>query len=218
MLGFVTGLIAEAKVLQRYSVRVRVGGGSTEGARQAAEALADEMGTVGLVSFGLAGGLDPSLKAGTLIIPDTVLDVDGTAYRCDMSLSEQFGGPTVSSLLGGGEVAATVAQKYKLFTSTRASAIDLESAAVARVAAVRGLRFAVMRAVADPATRDLPRASLVALDGDGRISPGAICNSLLRHPLQLRSLIALGREASHARKTLQTAFEGYRRRVTSTGT
>lgn len=218
MPGFVTGLTAEARLLARFSVRAKVGGGTPEGAAQAAEALAREVGMVALVSFGLAGGLDPALAPGALVIPDSVLDDDGIAYRCDMSLSRLFGGPTVPLLLGGGAIVATVEQKHRLFAATGAAAIDLESAAVARVAEAHGLRFAALRAVADPVTRNLPPAALVALDEGGRIAPGSIIASLCRHPGQIGGLIALGREAALARKALIAAVENYRLRVSATGT
>lgn len=218
MIGFVTGLTAEARLLHRYSARVRAGGGTPDGARKAAILLAREPGTVALVSFGLAGGLDPALPPGSLVVPECVIDGDGTSFPCDATLSRLFGGPTVPLVLGGGTIAETVERKHALFAATGAAAIDLESAAVARVAEAQGLRFAVLRAVADPATRNLPPVARVALDESGRISPVAIGQSLIRHPFQIGSLIALGREAALARRTIETAFEGYRLRVNATGT
>lgn len=216
MLGFVTGLTAEARLLSGYSEFVAVGGGTPRGAIRAAEALVRQ-GAAALVSFGLAGGLDPAFRSGDLLVPETIIDA-GEAFCCDPSLVKQFGGPTVSLMLGNGTIADTPEVKLNLYTSTHATAIDLESAAVARVAEAHGLKFGVLRAVADPAGKGLPPAALVALDAEGHIAPGQIFASLCRHPLQLPALVSLARDAARARRTLSQALVDYRLRVSTTGT
>ncbi|CAG4929981.1 unnamed protein product [Acidocella sp. C78] len=129
-----------------------------------------------------------------------------------------FGGVTVGAMIGGGQVAVTPEAKMTLYASTGASAIDLESAAVAGVALANGLKFAVLRAVADPAGRHLPPAALLALGADGRIAVGRVMQSVLRQPAQIPHLLSLAREAAAARRTLQRALQGYRSRVSATGT
>ena len=218
MLGFVTGLTAEASLLRRVGGRVAVGGGTPDGARRAAETLAQDKSVSALVSFGLAGGLDPGLSAGTLLVPRMILDPHDATFPCDIRLTEMFGGTTADAIIGGGHLAVTPEHKQALFASTGAAAIDLESAAVARVAAEHGLGFAALRAIADPARRHLPPAALVALGPDGRIALARIMKSVLRRPAQIPELIALGREAAAARRTLQHALESYTSRVSTTGT
>lgn len=216
MLGFVTGLIAESRLPARDFTLVAVGGGTSRGAARAAELLASR-GATALVSFGLAGGLDPALRPGDLLVPKTVVAA-GCAFDCDPSLVRQFGGATVPLMVGDGAVADTIEAKRALFALTGASAIDLESLAVARVAATHGLEFGVLRAVADPADQCLPPAALVALDERGRIAPGRVLASICRHPLQLPELSRLALNAARARRTLSMALEDYRSRVSTTGT
>ncbi len=218
MLGFVTGLTAEAALLRGVRARVVVAGGTPDGALHAARTLAQDKAVSALISFGLAGGLDPGLAAGTLLVPRKVLDSQKATYSCELRLTEMLGGATVDALIGGGSVAVTPEHKRVLFASTGAAAIDLESAAVARVAAEYGLDFAVLRAIADPARRRLPPAALVALGPDGRISIEQVLKSVFRRPAQIPDLIALGREAAAARRTLQRALEFYRSRANTTGT
>jgi adenosylhomocysteine nucleosidase len=83
----------------------------------------------------------------------------------------------------------------------------MESGAVARVAARHGLPFAVLRAICDPAERDLPPASLTALDDRGRIQPMALLRSLARNPAQIGALIRVGRDAALARRALLARVE-----------
>ncbi len=218
MLAFVTGLTAEASLLRDMGVRVVVGGGTPEGALHAAQSLVQDKRVSAVISFGLAGGLDPGLAAGDLLVPGRILDGHGAIFPCDDELAEMFGGVTVGAMIGGGQVAVTPEAKMTLYASTGASAIDLESAAVAGVALANGLKFAVLRAVADPAGRHLPPAALLALGADGRIAVGRVMQSVLRQPAQIPHLLSLAREAAAARRTLQRALQGYRSRVSATGT
>jgi adenosylhomocysteine nucleosidase len=70
------------------------------------------------------------------------------------------------------------------------------------VAAEHGLPFAVVRAICDPAERDLPAAALIALDQKGAIGLLRVLGSLLRQPSQLPSLLGLARDTARAQRTL----------------
>lgn len=203
-LGIVTGLTAEARLARPLGL-VRAGGGMPEGAVAATEWLI-EQGVDGLLSFGLAGGLDPALAPGAIIVPETVLDGDqvyATAPHLSASLGLRRG-----TLLGGTRVAATAAEKARLFARTGALAVDLETGPVARVAARHGVPFAALRAICDPAGRNLPPAALVALDRHGSIGILPVLASLASHPGQIGSLIALVRDAATARAALRQRVRG----------
>jgi adenosylhomocysteine nucleosidase len=199
-LGFVVGLAAEARIAARFGYPVLTGGGTPAGAGDAARRLI-EQGADALVSFGLAGGLDPALRPGAIVIPATIL-ADGRLYSTDPGLAGRFGGSTGHRLLAGTSVAADAASKSRLRQATQAHAIDLESGSVAQVARARDLPFAAVRVVCDPAERDLPPAALLALDQQGGIALSRVLLSVLRRPGQLPALLALASDASHARRTL----------------
>jgi adenosylhomocysteine nucleosidase len=163
--------------------------------------LADE-GASALISFGLAGGLDPGLAAGFLLVPRLVT-ARRAFFTCDSSLLALLGGATADTLLAGESVAATRASKAALWRDNGASGIDLESGAVAEVAAARGLPFAAVRAICDPAWRDLPPAALLALDQSGAIGLMRVLRSLLGNPGQLPALLALAADAGRARSALR---------------
>jgi len=183
---------------------VEVGGGRPEGAEAAAERLVAR-GATALISFGLAGGLDPALSSGTLVIPTHVIE-HGHAYPADPSLAARFaarfGSPMPLHALSANTILATPTAKQAAHAATGAAIVDLESGAVARVAARHTLPFLVIRAVCDPADRALPPLALTALDAGGRITPARVLASLLRHPGQIPALLALARDAARARATL----------------
>ncbi len=197
IIGFVTGLTAEAALLKKTGFLVAAGGGWPVGAYRAAESSAAQ-GATALVSFGLAGGLAPDSVPGALLVPDAVVEGQ-ERYPCDPALMAFLGGSTGELILAGQTIAATVEQKRALYGATRIGAVDLESGAVARVAQAHGLPFAVLRAIADPATRTLPPAALVPLKPSGGIDLPRILLSVLAKPAQIPALIGLARDAGQAR-------------------
>ncbi|WP_158926557.1 hypothetical protein [Acidisphaera sp. S103] len=198
--GFVVGLTAEARVAERFGYPVVVGGGTPEGAADAAYQLVEE-GVNALVSFGFAGGLDPALRPGSVIIPSAILS-EGHLYAAEPTLADRFGGLTGHRLVAGTLAATDVSTKRQLHAETRAHAIDLESGSVARVALAHGLPFVVVRAISDAADRDLPPAALLAVDRWGRIDLRRVLASLLRQPRQLPGLLGLALDAARARRAL----------------
>ena len=199
-IGIITGLTAEAHWLREAGFMVQAGGGTPYGAQCAAEALV-KAGAQGLVSFGLAGGLKPGLKPGSILVPPAVIEGNRT-YICDFRLMEFLGGSTGVSILAGQKIAATAHEKALLYRRSHPAAIDLESGAVARVAAEKVLPFAVLRAVTDPAELDLPPAAMVALKDDGGVDLGKVLLAVLKQPRQIPGLIALGKDAKAARAAL----------------
>jgi adenosylhomocysteine nucleosidase len=202
-IGLIVGMASEARLARaatRAGCLIAIGGGLPAGARVAAMRLVDEGATM-LISFGLAGGLDPALAPGALVVPAAIL-AGGGSYVCDSGLVADLAGSPVRLMLGGDAIVATAAEKARLWRETGAAAVDLESGPVAEVAAAQGLPFAVLRAVCDPATRDLPSAAVEALDERGKVAPMKMAGILARHPRQIIGLIALGRDAARARKAL----------------
>ncbi len=207
-IGVVVGLEAEARLALPLGWTIAIGGGTVDGAQAAAELLVRN-GARALIGFGLAGGLDPALRPGTRLIPREIL-TRGQRFATDQALSDRLGGFSASLMLGASRVIASAAGKRSLFTVTGAVAVDLESGAIARVAAEHRLPFAVLRAICDPAERDLPPAALMALDRHGGIGLARMIGSVLAHPAQLPALLALAGDAAAARRALRQAVDRVR--------
>jgi adenosylhomocysteine nucleosidase len=204
-IGFVAGLTAELALLKGAPFLGGAGGGTPAGAANVSQLLI-EKGAKALVSFGLAGGLNPGLAPGALLVPEHVVESDN-AYPCDAALVAWLGGATMGAMLGGEKIAVTATEKAALFAASGADAIDLESGAVARIARAHGLPFAVLRAVADPAGRTLPPAALIALNQSGQIGFLRVLASVFRNPGQLPALLALAQDAAAARRALAGRLE-----------
>jgi adenosylhomocysteine nucleosidase len=173
--GIITGLTAEARLAAPLGL-ARAGGGTPHGAALAAEHLVAN-GAAALISFGVAGGLNPVLPPGTIVIPARIITPDRT-YEADPALTARLGGPR-HILFAGAAIIVTRAEKARLFEETGADAIDLESGAVAAVATRHTLPFAAIRAILDPSSETLPPAALAALDAAGAIAIGRVLASIL---------------------------------------
>jgi len=175
-----------------------------------------------LVSFGLAGGLAPALPPGTLVLATGVADPDGICWPVAAAWRNRMAarlrgtgvgtGPVVRDrdiveglIAGADQPIATVAEKAALQSGTGALAVDMESHAVGQVAAVAGLPFLVVRAIADPAGRALPAVALAGLGPDGRQRPLAVLAGLLRRPRNFAALLRLAADSRAAHATLVLA-------------
>jgi nucleoside phosphorylase len=80
VLGVVTGLKSEAKLLTGLGFACVSTGGQAREARRKIDRLIAE-GATGLVSFGIAGALSPELKTGDLVVADMVANDIGEAWQ-----------------------------------------------------------------------------------------------------------------------------------------
>lgn len=147
--------------------RVCSGVGYARAAEAAEQLLAS--GARRLLVWGSAGGLDPALASGTVVVPEYVVGPDGTCHALDPDWRRALCGAVPVELAVTEAPVATVRTpagdtwaKEKLRARTSAAAVDMETAAVAAVAAAAGAACAALRVVADTATLALPRAVLDA--------------------------------------------------------
>jgi adenosylhomocysteine nucleosidase len=177
-------------------------------ARLAAQTLLKN-GATALVSWGFAGGLDPGLSPGSLILSESILAKDQSLYCVDPVWRESLCNrlkPHVD--LHGGILAespvvlASCAEKIALFQRTGARAVDMESASIALVAKEAGVPFLVIRAISDAAKVSIPRSALNSIDKFGRVRFARLLPCLARRPLELLALVRLGRNSRVAQATL----------------
>ena len=173
-LGVITGLTREVACLKAGGwLRRSVGrpmtfaaAGQPAVAAEAARRMVAE-GASGLVSFGIAGGLDPSLGSGVVVVADRVVLPGGGSVACHdpwvTRLLQAEGTLDSGAVLGSDDAIMTAARKAALYREHEALAVDMESHAVATVAKETGVPFVAIRAIGDPATRSIPRAALAGL-------------------------------------------------------
>jgi adenosylhomocysteine nucleosidase len=198
--------LSELAVLGEGSLLALSGIGRTAAAT-AAQALVDA-GVSALMTFGMAGGLDPALKPGSVVIPGEVFFTDGARYPACRVWREQVAAAVSAlravsegNLLTSTHAIETPADKAAAFRSTGAAAVDMESAAVAEIAAKHNLPFIAVRVIVDTAVDMLPRA-VVAASLAGRVQFARLIGGLILAPREIASLIRLAQRYRIAMRSL----------------
>jgi adenosylhomocysteine nucleosidase len=189
---------------------VAVTGMGNSAAAAGSRALIDA-GATALASWGMAGGLDPTLTAGAILLPTEVIGSDGqrldtaAAWRERLSRAVAAFVPVRSGkLLTTSRAIGTVADKAELFRVTGAAAVDMESVAVGEVAAKHHLPFIAVRVIVDGAADVLPRAVTAAADNEGHLQVWRLIGALALAPNELAPLIRLARRYRAANRSLAT--------------
>ena len=196
----VTGLAREAKIVAGPGVKTIVSGGDCA---RAAELLEAAIGSSvsGVIGIGIAGALDPALNPGDCIVASAILSDDDWFAPDPLwvtRLVKRIPGAIHAPIAGTSAILMDAATKSALFHSSGASACDMESHIVARIANARGIPFAALRTIADRATSDLPAAARVALTADGNLNFRSVFASVVASPAQIPALIRTGRESNSA--------------------
>lgn len=221
--GLVTALRAEAGCVSSAHIPFNkimpvedhvvlwLSGMGAQAARTAAEGLCQH-GVTALVSFGVAGALDTNLKPGDLVLPDAI--DDGEQFSVNMAWRNRLQQllpadiPVVNGILANSAVPLTNEKaKRDLAQVTGACAVDMESGAVAKVAAAAGIPFIAVRAIIDPIQFSPPQALLPAVYPDGGVNPMRLLALLLKRSVHLSTLMQMGTGMRAARKTLSRVVQ-----------
>jgi adenosylhomocysteine nucleosidase len=158
-----------------------------------------------IISFGVAGGLAPDLRAGDVVVASAVHDshtIRATdpiwSRRVLATVPDVRHGPVIgvnSAVLGS-------KAKGELYAGTGAVAVDMESHLVAQAAHAYNLAFAAVRVVVDPVHRVVPEAALMAIGPTGNIEISPVLREVLTHPSRLSAFIRIAFDAYMARSAL----------------
>jgi len=211
----VTGLAQEARIAAGPGMTVICSSSDPQQLR-ALLTVFDPLTIRGVISFGVAGGLDPSLRPGDVVVATEVLAGD-TRWLAGLVLNEEliasvaFGrGRLVrrrrvvrGGLAGVEQLVAAKAGKAALRSETGAAAVDMESHIAAAYAAEAGLPFAALRVISDPAGSALPALARAAIKPNGDIDLRKVLRGVARNPTTLRALVSTGIDFNRALRSLR---------------
>ena len=205
----VTGLVQEARIAAGPGMIVICSSSDPQQLRSLLATL-DSSTFRGVISFGVAGGLDPALKSGDIVVATEVLAGDtrwlaGSALNEELIANIALGRRRVvrGGLAGVEQVIAGISKKAALWSETGAAAVDMESHIAAAYAADAGLPFAALRVISDPANRALPALARNAIKPNGDIDLRKVLRGVARNPLTLRSLVSTGIDFNRALRSLR---------------
>ncbi|MEZ0168607.1 nucleoside phosphorylase [Microvirga sp. TS319] len=158
-----------------------------------------------VVSFGIAGGLDPSLSPGDVVLAQGIvngkvrwLSHPGLTQDWVQRLSVRGQNVVEAEIAGVEDTVRTPVAKAALRSATGAAAVDMESHVAAEFAAVCGVPFAAIRVICDAANHSLPPFVGDALDADGLLDWQYILRGVMRQPIQIALLARLALASSAA--------------------
>jgi adenosylhomocysteine nucleosidase len=147
------------------------------------------------ISLGWAGALVPDLHPGDVRALSAILDAQtGEQFRLtdgDRRLSVV----TLTRVADGKE-------KERLHNAyPNAAMVDMEAAAIARLAQMRGIPVACIKGVSDGMTSKLPDLNPF-IDAMGRLRMGAFLSSIAVRPVSWPLLAQLGRDSGKAARAM----------------
>ena len=201
MVGIVCALSRELGPLLKSSpdgCRILAAGMGAEAAQRGAQSLVASAPLTALLSAGYAGGLLKPAVRGTIV-------VDTASAELDTALPPAIRGKVVST----DTFIRAAAERAGLAARTGAVAVDWEAAAVARVAAERGLPFAAVKAITDG-----PDAELVLDWGryrrpDGSLRMAAAVLAALRTPKGMAEIGQFWYASQEASQVLSAFLEDF---------
>ncbi|MBI3030914.1 MAG: hypothetical protein HYY64_15525 [Candidatus Rokubacteria bacterium] len=150
-----------------------------------------------VISAGTCGALAPELEVSDLLLPESVLGLDGErlnvtpgAHAAALRLAP---GARQGLLLTSRDAVGTPEEKAERFHATAAAAVDLESALILAWAARQGCPSLVVRAVSDTARQHLPSELGRVVTPEGRIPVGRAVALFLTHPRTIPHALLLQR-------------------------
>ena len=163
---------------------VQSGPGAERAKQCATAALA--AGAEALVSWGVAGALVPDLLPGTVVVPRRVITQRGEAFAAAAAWHERLAALAPEFSVSHGDLLTVFAAlgspaaKAAASTALGAVAVDMESAAIAAVAARARVPFVALRVVVDASGDTLPAGAEKWIDARGNTRAAAALGAITR--------------------------------------
>ena len=172
-----------------------------------------------MISAGFGGGVLAGLPVGDVVMAEQILHWSGSEFE---ALPVGFYGRNAAadslSLKRGAFITCdAIFNKHLLARRLPAvvvnPVVEMESAAVARVAVTHGIPFLGMRAISDPWDEELDFTIEEFCDDTMRIRPAKVLATILRRPRIIPQLIRLARNSRVAATGLSSAMERLLRQI-----
>lgn len=195
--GRVGGMDAQVGTLAGRDVVAIVTGMGTTLAREGVTRLLDAVPDLErVVVVGITGALEEETPIGTLVRPAAVVD----SATGDEFVPAPFGdaGEPSGRMWTGDRLITDLAELADL-RSRGVICLDMETAAIARVCAARGVAWSVFRAISDRACDGTVNDEVFRLSNqDGTTDEAAVTRYLAEHPERVPALMQMAKDAELA--------------------
>jgi adenosylhomocysteine nucleosidase len=146
-----------------------------------------------VLTCGFAGGLNPALKNGDVVFMTGYSALEERLANADAVRASFFTSP---------RIATTVAEKKQLWEKTGADVVEMESGAILAVCRESRIPCAMVRAISDTASEDLPLDFNRLSKPDMSLDYGKLALAITKAPWKIFALVQLHKKTSFAAKQL----------------
>lgn len=174
-------------------------------ARRATHAAIDAFNPQWIISAGFAGGLDPALSRGSLILAENVQLYGTTQPAIQLGLSmvsEPANKIFTGSIVTVPQIVRTTQEKQAVFETTKALAAEMETWGVAEACRTRHCRMISIRVISDDAKTNLPPEIMTVSGPTGSVRAGALVGAILNRPGSVSDLWSLRESALQSSERL----------------
>lgn len=193
------------------------GAGPRQAAREIAKVNWGDTGEFAVcISTGLAGGLRPEYEVGSVLAARSVISGDVREESVNgalessaalLSFAGECGAKIVDRFCTAGGVISRAEEKRHL--GQQASAVEMESYEILRLAQERGIPAVAVRAICDTAQEDLPLDMNGIFTKEGQVSLARVVGQLALHPASLPQLVKISQQSKRAAESLAKFLEAY---------
>jgi len=153
-----------------------------------------------VLTCGFAGGLNPALVLGDVVFMTGYNALEERLANADAKLASFFTAP---------RVATTAAEKKHLREETGADVVEMESGAILAVCRESEIPCAMVRAVSDTASEDLPLDFNALAKPDMSLDYGKLLLTVAKSPQKIGALMKLHKNTLFAAEQLAAVLEEF---------
>lgn len=172
-----------------------------------------------IINFGLGGAVAPGPQVADLVVATRLLVSDGVGFSeqngPDLSFADEFMVKAGNSrchpgtFITTGETMLKAALRGTVPANTETPVLEMETAAIARVAGERGIPLLAIRAISDDCYEELGFTVAEFCDAELRIRPAKVLFTILKRPWIIPQLIRLARNSRQAAEALAAGIINY---------
>ncbi len=155
---------------------------------------------------GFAGALNPALKLNTIVYsaPDKLKPVLNSL------------GGVEAKFYCSNHVIHSASEKLKLYQSTNADAVEMESGVICDICSQHNVLCAIIRVISDTANEDLPMNFNEITNDDGKIIYAKLISEILKQPSIIPQLMQFQNKINLSAKALGEFLNRFLREITKT--
>ena len=198
-IAVVAGLARELKFLEKFK-DIRIFQGYSKKALTAARTALSEKPDV-IISFGLAGSMNPKVQNGKIIIPKNIIDKSGNKKKVSKKYSDFFNKRISDKVFKQNLITVDKIEfnlNSKKYLRKNISFIDMESSYIQLEAIKKKIPFIAMRVIFDDLDCSIPDFVKTCINADGNLNIFKLFINITLKPKRILTLIKLSKKYNEA--------------------